>query len=124
MDNNIGFTFDWENATDEFKTMMQDIVKVWRKCSLEESSVSWSKNATANLINRYLQSLPSAGSSSGKAIEVQGEESAKGVDEFYKSWCKDTKRNGGVLISSSIKEVLTAFSKWQSQPPTTAKQGD
>ena len=31
------------------------------------------------------------------------------INEFYKNWCKDTKRNGGILIGSSIKELLTAF---------------
>ena len=32
------------------------------------------------------------------------------INEFYKNWCKNTKRNGGILIGSSIKELLTAFS--------------
>lgn len=29
------------------------------------------------------------------------------IDNFYKKWTKETKRSGGVLIGSSIKELLT-----------------
>ncbi len=35
------------------------------------------------------------------------------VDEFYKEWIKKTKRNGGVLIGSSIKELLRDFEQRQ-----------
>jgi len=33
------------------------------------------------------------------------------VQEFYKDWCKRTNRNGGVLIGSSIRELLSDM--WQ-----------
>jgi len=33
------------------------------------------------------------------------------IDKFYKNWCKQTKRGGGVLVGSSIKELLEAFQK-------------
>lgn len=31
------------------------------------------------------------------------------VEQFYTDWCKRTKRSGGILIGSSIKELLTDF---------------
>lgn len=37
------------------------------------------------------------------------------IDEFYQRWCKETKRSGGVLIGSSIKELLTAFRSAQTK---------
>lgn len=34
------------------------------------------------------------------------------IEEFYKQWCKDTKRGGGVLIGTSIRELLEAYTQW------------
>lgn len=31
------------------------------------------------------------------------------IDEWYKKWCEKTGRNGGILIGSSIKELLSDF---------------
>jgi hypothetical protein len=33
------------------------------------------------------------------------------TEQFYKKWCKETKRNGGTLIGSSIQELLEAHKK-------------
>lgn len=33
------------------------------------------------------------------------------LEKWYKEWCKDTGRSGGVLIGTSIKELLIAFDK-------------
>src|SRR6185312_5209855 len=41
-----------------------------------------------------------------KLSDISAEEVVK---KFYSQWCKDTKRNGGILIGSSIKELLTDF---------------
>ena len=38
---------------------------------------------------------------------------------FYRKWCAETGRGGGVLIGSSIRELLTAFAEFlcnQNQP--------
>jgi len=41
------------------------------------------------------------------------------IEMWYKQWCNETKRSGGVLISTSIKELLMSFSQWQaSQSPS------
>lgn len=37
------------------------------------------------------------------------------IDDWYKEWCKRTKRNGGVLIGSSIKELLLDIRNDQSK---------
>lgn len=37
--------------------------------------------------------------------------SVEEIQKFYTDWCKQTKRNGGVLIGSSIWELLTALSE-------------
>ena len=33
------------------------------------------------------------------------------IEKFYKNWCRNTQRNGGVLIGKSIRELLTDFQK-------------
>lgn len=38
--------------------------------------------------------------------EIEGN---KIIAEFYPKWCKETNRNGGVLIGKSIKELLWSF---------------
>lgn len=35
------------------------------------------------------------------------------IDDFYEKWCKTTKRSGGVLIGSSIKQLLRDFVDYQ-----------
>lgn len=37
------------------------------------------------------------------------EKSKEEIEAFYKNWCKETKRSGGILIGSSIKELLFAY---------------
>jgi len=37
---------------------------------------------------------------------------SKEVEEFYKKWCLKTKRGGGVLIGTSIKELLEAYTQF------------
>lgn len=39
------------------------------------------------------------------------EEAAKlpTAEEFFKTWCNETKRSGGVLIGSSVREFLAAY---------------
>ena len=44
LDNNLGRSFDWANATDDFKELMQSIHAVHRKYAAEETSGSWAKN--------------------------------------------------------------------------------
>ena len=39
------------------------------------------------------------------------------IEEFYKKWCKETKRSGGVLIGSSIRELLIAFQLYNTTQP-------
>lgn len=41
------------------------------------------------------------------------------IQEFYQEWCKKTKRSGGVLIGSSIKELLTDFANKINAASTT-----
>lgn len=33
------------------------------------------------------------------------------IKKWYARWCNETKRNGGILIGSSIQELLQAFAK-------------
>jgi hypothetical protein len=35
------------------------------------------------------------------------------LKEIYKQWCKETKRNGGVLIGPSIQELLKYIAEKQ-----------
>lgn len=58
LDNNLGYSFDWANADDSFKELMQSIHAVHRKYAAEETSGSWAKNAVANMITQYFSSHP------------------------------------------------------------------
>lgn len=33
-------------------------------------------------------------------------------EAFYKQWCKNTKRSGGILVGSSIRELLQAYTEF------------
>lgn len=33
------------------------------------------------------------------------------LSELYKQWCKDTKRNGGILVGGSVKEFIEYVEK-------------
>jgi len=43
----------------------------------------------------------------------------KPIHEYYKDWCKETKRNGGVLIGSSIKEFFDWYENKISETQST-----
>lgn len=50
------------------------------------------------------------------------------INNFYKRWLKTTKRSGGILVGSSIKELLTEFHKEITSTPVLSwdelKPGD
>lgn len=64
--------------------------------------------------------------------EPQGEDKAilddAKIDGFiigwFNEWCKNTKRSGGVLITTSIKELLKDFYKEVSGQSTPQKEGE
>lgn len=36
----------------------------------------------------------------------------KQIEEWYRNWCKETERGGGILIGHSIRELLLAFNNY------------
>ena len=36
--------------------------------------------------------------------------------KWYKQWCKATRRNGGILIGSSIQELLSDYTAFINNP--------
>ena len=38
--------------------------------------------------------------------DIEGEKVAKTLHQLYNEWCKETKRNGAVLVGGSIQEFF------------------
>ena len=58
-----------------------------------------------------------------KEITNEGEkELLEGLLRLYREWCKETKRNGGVLIGKSITEFFEWFARKHSVTPVLSEQ--
>lgn len=49
-----GKSFDWANAPDDFKILMQEVNNVHRRYAAEDTSGSFAKNSVANLFIDYM----------------------------------------------------------------------
>lgn len=58
VNNNLGKSFDWANASNEFKKLMQEVHNIHRRYAAEDVSGSWAKNAVANLFTQFLSTPP------------------------------------------------------------------
>lgn len=47
---------------------------------------------------------------------MEGLKTKEEIYDWYKKWCKETKRNGGILIGSSIQELLQSFNTLTPKP--------
>jgi FtsZ-binding cell division protein ZapB len=94
------------SSTDETKTIMR-LEKELKELREEKDNFYGSMQDVQNQLieaGREIERL--------KAEETEQQPEGKvDIDSFYEKWKKETKRNGGVLIGSSIKELLNDFYK-------------
>lgn len=76
---------------------IQDKIRIWEQDNGSSNLSARIKEIAAPALASYAEQAP------------QEPDPKQTIQEFYSQWCKDTKRSGGVLIGSSIKELLSDF---------------